>query len=173
MERQGWTEDRRNQLPNISPLVRYRDVEAAIEWLCNAFGFEKQELVPGPDGGLIHAELRLGAEIIMPGSLLDGESSPALQETCIAVQNIDEHCERAKAASAEIIAEIRDTGYGSRDYSARDPEGHTWHFGAYLPAPSSKQRRLSRALGGAYATPSPARRRGPCGRSSPRRRAGR
>jgi len=36
--------------PNIFPCLRYHDAPAAIEWLVKAFGFEKQMVVPGPDG---------------------------------------------------------------------------------------------------------------------------
>jgi uncharacterized glyoxalase superfamily protein PhnB len=46
---------------------------------------------------------------------------------------VDAHYDRAKAAGAEIVVELRNTEYGSREYSARDPEGHVWHFGTYLP----------------------------------------
>lgn len=28
---------------------------------------------------------------------------------------------------------LTDTDYGSRDYSARDPEGSLWSFGTYRP----------------------------------------
>ena len=40
---------------------------------------------------------------------------------------------RAKAAGAEIVREIEDTPYESREYTARDPEGHVWSFGTYRP----------------------------------------
>ena len=32
----------------IMPSMRYRDANAAIEWLCNVFGFEKHAVYPGP-----------------------------------------------------------------------------------------------------------------------------
>ena len=33
-----------------------------------------------------------------------------------------------------MISELRDTEYGSRDFSVRDPEGHIWGFGTYQPS---------------------------------------
>ena len=54
--------------PNIFPALRYDDAPAAIEWLGRAFGFETHFEVPGPDGSIAHAELRLGAGMIMLGS---------------------------------------------------------------------------------------------------------
>ena len=47
----------------------------------------------------------------------------------------DALCERARAAGAEITAEPHDTDYGSRDFSARDPEGNRWSFGTYRGEP--------------------------------------
>jgi uncharacterized glyoxalase superfamily protein PhnB len=51
----------------------------------------------------------------------------------VVVPEIDALYERARAAGAEIVMAIRDTEYGSRDFAARDPEGHLWSFGTYAP----------------------------------------
>ena len=32
-----------------------------------------------------------------------------------------------------------DTEYGSRDFTARDPEGNVWSFGTYRPAVDAAQ----------------------------------
>ena len=42
--------------------------------------------------------------------------------------------ERASATGAEVVQELIDTDYGSRDFSVRDPEGNIWSFGTYGPA---------------------------------------
>jgi uncharacterized glyoxalase superfamily protein PhnB len=44
-------------------------------------------------------------------------------------EDIDQHCERARQAGAEIVAEPELQFYGDRIYRARDPEGHIWTFG--------------------------------------------
>ena len=51
----------------------------------------------------------------------------------VVVEEADAHSDRARAAGAEILRDVHDTEYGSRDYSARDPEGNVWHFGTYQP----------------------------------------
>src|SRR5262249_28968392 len=43
--------------------------------------------------------------------------------------------DRAVKAGAEIIMELHETDYGSRDFAARDPEGNRWSFGTYRGAP--------------------------------------
>jgi uncharacterized glyoxalase superfamily protein PhnB len=51
----------------------------------------------------------------------------------VIVPDADAHYERAKAAGAAIVYDIRDEDYGGRGYSCRDPEGHLWNFGTYDP----------------------------------------
>ena len=123
--------------PNIFPALRYKNAPAAIDWLGNAFGFEKQFVVPGENNTIAHAQLRLGAGMIMMGS--GGKPDPknpwATEKygTYVVVQEIDAHYARAKDAGAEIVRPIADTDYGSREYSVRDCEGHLWSFGTYDP----------------------------------------
>jgi uncharacterized glyoxalase superfamily protein PhnB len=60
--------DQKTGVPNIFPCFRYEDAPKAIEWLNKAFGFEKQFVVPGENNTVAHAQLRLGAGMIMMGS---------------------------------------------------------------------------------------------------------
>ena len=53
----------------IIPALRYRNGQAAIDWLCKSFGFEKKMVVPGDGGRITHAELVLGNGIIMLGDM--------------------------------------------------------------------------------------------------------
>ena len=53
--------------PNIFPALRYRDASAAIDRFQRAFRFEEKEVHRGEDGKVLHAELRLGAAVIMLG----------------------------------------------------------------------------------------------------------
>jgi uncharacterized glyoxalase superfamily protein PhnB len=50
------------------------------------------------------------------------------------VEDVEAHYAQARAAGAEIVRELADTSYGSREYLARDPEGNLWGFGTYRPA---------------------------------------
>jgi uncharacterized glyoxalase superfamily protein PhnB len=121
----------------IFPFMRYKDAPAAIAWLGKAFGFTEHAVYPGPDGTIAHAELALGAGIIMLGSMKDdafGMKSPRdLGGVNQRLYDTDALYERAKAAGAEIVRELADTDYGSRDFMCRDLEGHLWSFGTYLP----------------------------------------
>jgi uncharacterized glyoxalase superfamily protein PhnB len=122
--------------PNIFPALRYENGNAAIDWLGKAFGFEKQMVVPGPDGGVAHAQLSFGSGMIMLGSGKHEPGNPwdqVPQGIYVYVEDVDAHYRRAKAAGAEIVRDLQDTDYGSREYSARDLDGHLWSFGTYHP----------------------------------------
>jgi uncharacterized glyoxalase superfamily protein PhnB len=122
--------------PTLYPLMRFGDAPAAIEFLQRAFGFVVRQIVPGSEGMILHAELTYGSGVLMIGSDREDPrlgSRVGLGWIYVAVDDADAHCQRARAAGAEIIAEPYNTEYGSRDYSARDPEGNQWHFGTYRP----------------------------------------
>jgi uncharacterized glyoxalase superfamily protein PhnB len=125
---------------DIYPCLYYRDAAAAIAWLEKAFGFVKRLAVPGPDSTIAHSELSFGSSVIMAstskpekGWVSPLDLSAVNQIVCMYVDEVDSHYERAKAAGAEIIGELRDTDYGSRGYECRDPEGNIWCFGNYRP----------------------------------------
>jgi len=84
--------------------------------------------------------LKFGSGAIMLGSL--GQPDPAnpwptaAHGVYVYVPDADAHYARAKAAGAQIVRELGDTPYGSREHSARDVEGNLWSFGTYYPQPS-------------------------------------
>ena len=118
--------------PNIYPSVTYHNAKAAIEFLEKAFAFERVAVYEDDNGRIAHAELHLGPGIVMMGEH-KGDEPITAQSIYIAISDVDAHHDRAKAAGAEIIRELHDTDYGSRDYAAKDQAGHTWHFGTYQP----------------------------------------
>jgi uncharacterized glyoxalase superfamily protein PhnB len=123
---------------NVFPSFRYRDAPGAIAWLVDVLGFEVEELHEADDGTIAHAQLRYGTGLIMLGSERDnafgGRVGGGL--TYVAVDDIDGLYDRARSAGAEVIMEITDTDYGSRDFSVKDPEGNVWSFGTYRPSAS-------------------------------------
>ena len=135
----------KNTVSTIIPSLRYDDALAAIDWLCRAFGFEKQAVYADDKGVVQHAQLVFGNGMIMLGSTANASAwgerivqprSIGGRETqcpCVIVADCDAHYARAKAAGAEIVMELEDTDYGSRGYSVRDLEGHLWSFGTYRP----------------------------------------
>jgi uncharacterized glyoxalase superfamily protein PhnB len=122
------------------PILGYRDLEAAIDWLCRVFGFEPLEVMRNEDGSYAHVELRLGAGVIMPTTTRDQtnpenpwEGPMGTQGLYVALDGVEAHYERAVAEGAEIVRPLATTDWGSREYTARDLEGNLWAFGTYRP----------------------------------------
>jgi uncharacterized glyoxalase superfamily protein PhnB len=126
---------------NLIPCVRYRDVPAALEWLCKAFGFEQLRVVEDDEAGIIHAQLGFGSGMLMLGPVTT--SSPphdarqpeqgADVSTYVIVNSADALYTQAKAAGAEVVVELKDEDLGGRSFTCRDLEGHLWTFGTYDP----------------------------------------
>ena len=126
---------------NCIAFLTYEDASAAIDWLERALGFERSSVHEGPNGKVAHAELRFGDGMIMLGTAgpndfglrTPRELGAVNQGVYVIVDDIAGHYDRAKAADAEILRELADTDYGSREFMARDPEGNIWSFGTYKP----------------------------------------
>ncbi|HET8824642.1 MAG TPA: VOC family protein [Terriglobales bacterium] len=128
----------------IMPTLRYHDAPAAIEWLCQVFGFERHAVYPAADGTISHAQLTLGGGMIMLGSQRDDAYGRAFKSpremggvetrsTYVVVEDVDAVYARAQAAGATIVRPLNNTDYGSREFGVKDPEGHTWSVGTYNP----------------------------------------
>ena len=102
---------------------------------------EQRNAVDRDGGAVAHAELTLGNAMIMLGSARSREEGgyqayappPGSGALYVVVEDPDATHDRARAAGAEIVRPLEDTDYGSREFSARDPEGNVWSFGTYQP----------------------------------------
>jgi uncharacterized glyoxalase superfamily protein PhnB len=120
------------------PIVNYDDATAAIEWLKNAFGAEEVAVYKDDDRKVQHMELSFEGGIVMGGSKEAGELAATAEQghpvwLYLVVSDPDAHHARAVEARAEVVIPLRDEEYGSRGYSALDPEGNVWSFGTYRP----------------------------------------
>lgn len=123
----------------VWPVLTYIDGPAAIAFLEQAFGFERIAVYTEPDDHrrIVHAELRWpeGGGVML-GSAGSGEepfsSRPTgAASTYLVTADPDGLHERARTAGAEIVRPLRDESYGSRGFTAADPEGNLWSFGTY------------------------------------------
>ncbi len=133
--------------PAIIPCLRYCDAVRAIDFLCDAFGFERHAVfADDADPSIIHhAQLVRVGQMIMVSTVAPGEYTDAApmktvaeaggntQAPYVTVDDVDAHADRARKAGAEIFHGPVDQDYGGRGYSARDPEGNVWSFGDYDP----------------------------------------
>jgi uncharacterized glyoxalase superfamily protein PhnB len=129
----------------IIPFLRYRDSTKAVQWLVEAFGFDTFEVNTDGDGNVVHAELRWDNATLQVGPPTEDGAMAMRSPLDLPYTNqgvylkvgtpeqVDEHYARAVAAGAEVVMELNDTPYGTREYVAKDFEGHIWAFGTYAP----------------------------------------
>jgi uncharacterized glyoxalase superfamily protein PhnB len=128
----------------VMPALRYRNAPAAIDWLCQVFGFERHAVYANPDGTIAHAELTLNGGMIMLGSAKEDEHAQRYRSpndldgvetggAYIVVADADKIHAQAVAAGATILRPLQNTDYGSREFAVKDPEGHSWSAGTYDP----------------------------------------
>ena len=133
-----------NSPSTIMPAMRYRDAHAAIDWLCKVFGFAKHAVYEGPNGTVAHAELTLDGGMLMLGSCKDDAYGKGFKQpdemdnvetrsVYIVVKDVDAVYEQAKSVGGTIVRELQSTGYGSREFTVKDREGHSWSVGTYDP----------------------------------------
>lgn len=133
----------------VIPALRYKNAPAAIEWLCEVFGFVRHAVFETEPGVIGHAELTLNGGMIMLGSVKDDEyasryASPDDLEgketrgAYIVVVDAGAAHARAVATGARIIRPLQNTSYGSREFAVKDPEGHSWSVGTYDPWAAQK-----------------------------------
>jgi uncharacterized glyoxalase superfamily protein PhnB len=123
---------------SIYVTLRYDDARAAITYLTGTLGCVEQHVFTTDDGSVGHAELSFGDGVVMLGTR---SGTPDTFDTGRAVvylaldsaESVDAHHARAVAAGAEVVQELVDQPYGSREYAVRDPEGNIWSVGSYRP----------------------------------------
>ena len=124
----------------VIPLLVYKDISAAHDFLVKAFGFEPGGIVRNAEGHVIHGEVRAGQTTIWLHRVtteheLDSPAG-ASHGLVVHVDDVDAHYQLARAAGARIDGEPQNQPYGQREYGARDLEGHRWWFATpYEPQP--------------------------------------
>jgi uncharacterized glyoxalase superfamily protein PhnB len=126
--------------PTVWPAFRARDARGLIRFLVDAFGFE-ETAVYGEGDVVGHAQLSWpeGGGVMLGSVREDADDAwPAVPGTAacyvVTADPAAVHA-RAVAAGAVVVRELSTTDYGSKEFSARDPEGNLWSFGTYAGEP--------------------------------------
>ena len=114
----------------VVPELVYADVEEAIGWLCETFGFTE---LWRADGHRARLALGNGVVIIADADPQYGRAAPKKDEphshsVMVKVDDVDAHHERARQQGCVILSPPTDYSYGERQYSAEDLAGHHWTF---------------------------------------------
>jgi uncharacterized glyoxalase superfamily protein PhnB len=122
----------------LTPFLTVRDAIAAIEFYKKAFNAQERGVAKGPDGKVMHAELKIGDSIIMLsdefpdfGALSPQTSGGAGMGLHIYVEQVDEAFDRAVKAGAQVEMPVSDQFWGDRYGKLKDPFGHKWSIATH------------------------------------------
>jgi uncharacterized glyoxalase superfamily protein PhnB len=112
----------------VIPVLIYPDVREAVAWLSEAFGFAERVQI-GEDH---RSQMRVGDGAVIIGDVRGERRPPRPGEqthsVMVRVEDVDAHCEHARASGARIVSEPTTYEYGERQYHAEDPACHQWTF---------------------------------------------
>ncbi|HEY3318862.1 MAG TPA: VOC family protein [Planctomycetota bacterium] len=122
----------------VTPALTVRGGAEAIEFYKKAFGAVEVYRMPGPDGKVMHAQIRIGDSALMLGeeAVSCGHVSPlTLNGTpfslFIYVPDADAAFDQAIEAGAAIEQPVKDMFWGDRVGIVKDPFGHKWWIGTH------------------------------------------
>jgi PhnB protein len=119
----------------VTPHLILDDTAKAIDWYKKALGAEEVARAVGPDGKIIHAEIRIGNSLIMLNDEMGGGKSPrAIGGSPVSLWLYVEDCDglfnRAVGAGANVapgpMGQLMDQFWGDRSGTFTDPHGYQW-----------------------------------------------
>ena len=136
----------------VTPQLALDDAVKALEWYKQALGAEEMGRYPGPDGRIMHAEIRIGDSRIMLNDTMMGAKGPKAlggspASLWLYVEDCDGLFNRAIAAGGEVkpggMGEMQDQFWGDRSGTFVDPHGYTWTIATHKEdlTPEEMQRR--------------------------------
>jgi uncharacterized glyoxalase superfamily protein PhnB len=111
---------------SVIPVLAYRDVAEATDWLCRAFGFTPRLRIGTHRVQLVYGD---GAVVVTERGATDRRARDAVTHSVLVrVEDADRHHEQAAKSGARILDPPTDYPYGERQYTAEDIGGHNWTF---------------------------------------------
>ncbi|MCI0747127.1 MAG: VOC family protein [Verrucomicrobia subdivision 3 bacterium] len=148
-----------------TPYLIIKGAADAIEFYKKAFGAKEAMRMPGPNGKIMHAEIRIGDSAIMMADEMPemGFRGPqSLGGTPVSlmlyVEDVDAMAKRATEAGAKVMRPVQDQFYGDRAGTFTDPFGHVWTLATHKEDVSREElnRRAQKMFeGGKGACPEP------------------
>lgn len=138
-----------------TPYLIVKDAAGAIEFYKKAFGATELMRMPGPDGKIGHAEIKIGDSPIMLADEVPGmgfRSPESLGGSPISillyVKDVDAVFSQAVAAGAKVQRPVADQFYGDRTGGLTDPFGHLWYVATHKEDVSPEEMKKRAAAAG-------------------------
>lgn len=134
----------------LTPYMTVRDAVRAIDFYKQAFGAQERGVMKGPDGKVMHAELKIGDSVIMLadefpefGAVAPESGASTSMGLHIYVTDVDDAFDRAVKAGAKVEMPVSDQFWGDRYGKLRDPFGHKWSIATHVKDMSADEMKQS------------------------------
>jgi PhnB protein len=137
---------------SVTPYLFVRGASAAIDFYKNVFGAAEITRMAGPNGRIMHAELRIGDSIVMladenpqTGIMSPQTIGGSPSSLHVYVENVDAVIQKAIESKAKLLRPIKDQFYGDRSGSILDPFGHMWSVATHVEdvSPEEMKKRMA------------------------------
>lgn len=122
----------------VTPYLIVPDVDGQISFLQEAFDAEVRSRMEGPDGRVMHAEVRIGDSPVMMGESTD-EIPPMPAMLHLYVPDVDAVYKQALEAGASSVREPTDEFYGDRSGGVQDAFGNQWWLATHVEDVSEEE----------------------------------
>jgi uncharacterized glyoxalase superfamily protein PhnB len=124
---------------SVTPHLVCAGAADAIEFYKKAFGAVEASRLPGPDGKLMHAAVRIGDSTVMLtdeapqwGALSPKSLKGSPVTIHLYVDDADAFVARAAKAGAKVTMPVDEMFWGDRYGKLEDPFGHHWSIGTHV-----------------------------------------
>ncbi len=130
----------------VTPFLNLRGCDQAIEFYVKAFGAEEKTRAAGPDGKIMHAEIKIGDSLIMLSEAM--QAPPTVSSMWLYVSDCDALFNRAVAAGATVKSAPTDMFWGDRWGTLGDAFGITWSVATHKEdvAPAEMDKRMKEMM---------------------------
>ncbi len=131
---------------SVTPYLLVPDAAKQIDFLKTAFDAKEVDRFLGPDGRIMHAEVKIGDSMVMMGEAC-GDRKPMPAMLLLYVPDTDALYRRALQAGGTSIREPSDQFYGDRTAGVKDSAGNEWWISTHIEdvPPDEIQRRAAAA----------------------------
>jgi PhnB protein len=146
---------------SVTPYLFIKGAASAIDFYKKVFGAAEIMRMPGPNGRIMHAEIRIGDSIVMLsdenpeiGALSPQSIGGTASGLNVYIENVDAVVQKAVDAGAKLVRPVKDQFYGDRSGSLIDPFGHMWSVATHVEdvPPEEMKKRMANAMSQAAGT---------------------
>ncbi len=131
----------------VTPLLSVKGAARLIDFMKKAFGATENYRFPGPDGSVMHAELKIGDSIVMLGEAMK-EAPPMPTALYLYVSDADATYRKALDAGGESVGAPANMFWGDRVATIKDFAGNKWWIATHVEEVSANEveRRAQQAM---------------------------